>query len=170
MTIRASLALAALAVAGCTAAQAQPQPVAAACATLAQPWNGARTTDSAATSAALEPARIAVGQAVRLRLHPDSEVEYLSLPQGEGDPASFGGLAALTIERAGTYRVGLEKSAWVDVSANGKPAEAGRFGPGPACSGIRKAVEFHLEAGPHVLELSGNLDPELGVLVERVGD
>lgn len=159
-------ALALVLLTGCAAAHAQPE--AAACAVPAQPWRDARTAEAARIPAALEPARVFVGQPLRLRLHPDGEVVYLSLPQGEGEAASFGGLAPLLIERAGTYRVGLEKPSWIDVSADGKPAEATRFGPGAACSGIRKAVEFHLGAGAHVLEISGNADAELGVLVELV--
>lgn len=59
---------------------------------------------------------------------------------------------------------------WVDVAQDGKPAETVRFGPGPACSGIRKAVVFDLEAGEHVLELSGGTENTVGVLIELVGE
>jgi hypothetical protein len=105
---------------------------------------------------------------VRLSLHPDGEVAYVTLPQGEGETDSFGGMASFTVEQAGTYRVGLSEPVWVDVVEGGKPTEAVRFGPGPACSGIRKTVSFALEPGIHIIEISGSTTDEAGVLVERL--
>jgi hypothetical protein len=55
-----------------------------------------------------------------------------------------------------------------DIASGGTPAEAVRFAPGPACSGIRKEVSFELRPGPHVLEISGGVVPETGVLIERL--
>lgn len=150
---------------GCTSVAGDAPPTSA-CSDIAEPWRGARTMESATGETGAALARLAVGEAVHLRLNADPEVTYLTLPKGAGEAESFGGLASFTAERAGTYRVGLEESSWVDVAENGRPVEAGRFGPGPACSGIRKAVEFTLLPGPHVLELSGNEDAVLGVLIE----
>jgi uncharacterized protein YuzE len=151
----------------CTSASAQePAAPGDACATLAQPWRAARSLVSARDAAGAAQARFAPGEPVRLALHPDSEVAYLTLPQGEGEAASFGGMASFTVAQAGTYRIGLAEPVWIDVVQNGKPAEAVRFGPGPACSGIRKAVSFDLAPGPHVLEISGGTVPEVAVLVE----
>jgi len=123
---------------------------------------------SASDAARAAQARFATGEPVRLLLLPDGEVTYLTLPKGEGEAASFGGMASFTVEQAGTYRVGLSEPVWVDVVEDGKPAETLRFGPGPACSGIRKAVSFELKPGVHVLEISGGKTPEAGVLVERL--
>ena len=145
-------------------AQEQPQ----ACASVAEPWQAARAVASALDAAGAAEAGFAAGEAVRLALHPDGEVANLTLPKGEGEAASFGGMASFTVEQAGTYRVGLSEPVWVDVVRDGRPAETVRFGPGPACSGIRKAVSFALQPGPHVLEISGGTGAEAGVLVERV--
>lgn len=144
--------------------QAQPQ----ACATTAEPWKAPRAIAAARDAAGAAQAPFAMGEAVRLTLHPDGEVAYVTLPKGEGEAASFGGMASFTIEEAGTYRVGLSEPVWVDVVQDGKPAETVRFGPGPACSGIRKAVSFALRPGPHVIEISGGTTAEAGVIVERI--
>jgi len=96
------------------------------------------------------------------------EVASLTLPKGEGEAASFGGMAGFTVDQAGAYRVSLSEPVWVDVVEDGKPAATLRFGPGPACSGIRKAVSFDLTPGPHVLEISGATVAEVGVLIERL--
>lgn len=77
-------------------------------------------------------------------------------------------MASFTVEQPGTYRVGLSEPVWIDVVVDGAPAATLRFGPGPACSGIRKAVSFGLRAGSHVLEISGATIAEAGVLIERL--
>ncbi len=148
-------------------AQEQGAP-AEACATIAEPWRAPREIAAARHAAGAAQARFAVGEAVRLALHPDGEVAYLTLPKGEGEAASFGGMASFAVEQAGTYRVGLSEPVWVDVVQDGKPAETVRFGPGPACSGIRKAVSFTLAPGPHVIEISGGTTATAGVIVERL--
>lgn len=163
--MRSITVLCALLLAGCASASAQPEQQA--CANVAEPWRASRVASSARDAEEAAKVRFSVGEAVRLSLHPDGEVAYVTLPQGEGEPESFGGLASFTIEQAGIYSVGLSQPIWVDVARNGKPAEAIRFGPGPACSGIRKAVAFELRPGPHILELSGSTEREVGILVAR---
>lgn len=163
--VLASIALLS-AFASASAQDSAPQPLA--CENVAEPWKAARDLASARDAAEAAQAPFAVGEAVRLTLHPDGEVAYLSLPKGEGEATSFGGMASFTVDQAGTYRVGLSEPVWVDVVEDGKPAETVRFGQGPACSGIRKAVSFALRPGPHVLEISGGTIAEAGVLVERL--
>lgn len=165
--ILAATALVGILLTGGARAAEQPQE---ACATVAEPWRDARNLRAASDRPGLDGARFTPGEAVLFALRPDGEVAYLTLPQGAGEAASFGGLASFSIARAGTYRVGLSEPVWVDVAQDGKPAETVRFGPGPACSGIRKAVVFDLEAGEHVLELSGGTENTVGVLIESVGE
>jgi hypothetical protein len=166
-----SLVLAPIVVLFCASVGASAQDSQAeqqACATVAEPWKAPRAIASARDAAGAAQAPFAVGEAVRLALHPDGEVSYATLPKGEGEAASFGGMASFTVEQAGTYRVGLSEPVWVDVVQGGKPAETVRFGPGPACSGIRKAVAFELTPGQHVIEISGGTTAEAGVIVERL--
>lgn len=167
----APLALAPVAMAPLApAALAQAQGMAPACAEPARPWQGAAQIAAAARADDLPLAGLAPGAALRLRLLADPEVDYLTLPRGAGEESSFGGLAAITIPRAGRYMIGLEKPAWVDLARDGLPAETVGFGPGPRCSGIAKQVSFDLAPGDYVLEVSGNLDAEIGVILLPLGD
>src|SRR5690606_5523868 len=111
--MRSILLLSLVLLPGC--ASASPQPAAQACATVAEPWKAPRSANSASDGAEAARAGFAVGEAVRFSLHPDGEVAYLTLPQGAGEAASFGGLVSFTVERAGVYSVGLSEPIWVDV-------------------------------------------------------
>jgi hypothetical protein len=164
--MRSILPISAILLTSCAAAA--PPPETSACAATAEPWRDARDLASGRDAAGAGDARFAAGEAVRLSLHPDGEVAYRTLPQGAGEAASFGGMASVTIEQAGLYRVGLSEPVWVDVVRDGKPAETVRFGAGPACSGIRKAVSFVLQPGPHTVEISGGTIAKVGVIVERM--
>lgn len=134
----------------------------------AQPWLSAERIDASASAASLEGARLAPGEAVYLRLHPVPDVTYITLPRGAGETASFGGIASFVVETAGTYRVGVDEPVWVDVVHDGKAEEPISFGRTAECSGMRKQVTFELARGEYVLELSGNLDDEIGVVVTRL--
>lgn len=161
--MRSVILLSAVVLTGC--ANASAQPAQHACATIAEPWKAPRVANSGRDAAGAAQVRFAVGEALRFSLHPDGEVGYATLPQGEGEAESFGGMASFTVDRAGAYSVGLSEPIWVDVVQDGKPAEAIRFGPGKVCSRIRKAVTFNLAPGAYVLELSGSTVPEASVVI-----
>ncbi|MGJ3630031.1 hypothetical protein AB5I41_31865 [Sphingomonas sp. MMS24-JH45] len=65
------------------------------------------------------------------------------------------GLAMFQVARPGTYRIALGTPAWIDVVRAGQPLAAMAHGHGPACSGIRKIVDFRLRPGRYVLQVSG---------------
>ena len=73
------------------------------CAELHAPWAQAGQVVSATDPAGFAAARIEAGQAVLLDLHPDGEVAYRSLPQGEGEAASSGGMAVIAIAQPGIF-------------------------------------------------------------------
>lgn len=141
------------------------QDTAPACDVVAAPWAGVETRVSGTTQANAAEFAIVPGQAAMLRLHPDHEVSYITLPVGEGEESSYGGMVTVRIAQPRRYMVGMSESAWVDVAQGGAPVEAEIFGPGPSCSGIRKGVSFDLAAGDVVVEFSGNLVPEIGVIL-----
>lgn len=128
-------------------------------------WSGARPLASASKANALDAATFSAGDAVEVGLHPDGEVTYVSLPQGAGEAASFGGLARLQVAQAGTYRVALGNFAWIDVDRAGKPLDPVAFGHGPACTAVKKVVDYRLEPGTYLLEISGNTESELRLMV-----
>jgi hypothetical protein len=131
-------------------------------------WTSAQPLISAADAKGLNSAEFVTAEAFDIRLHPDGEVTYLTLPKGAGDPASFGGLARFEVKQAGTYRVALGDFAWVDVDRDGKPLDPVSFGHGPKCTAVKKIVDYKLEPGTYALEISGNTAPQLRLMLLRL--
>lgn len=123
---------------------------------------GVRVT--AGTAAADVPPLTLAGRA-DVALADDAGVHYVVTPGKSGAAGSKGGLLAFLVTRAGTYRVALGTAAWVDVIGNGTSIASTAHGRGPACSGIRKMVDFALAPGAYVLQISGSGDPVTGVMV-----
>lgn len=118
-------------------------------------WTSAKPLPSAIAASGSTAASFATGEAVDVRLHPDGNVTYLTLPKGAGEAASFGGLASFEVARAGLYRVALGDFAWVDIDRDGKPLTPAAFGHGPECTAVKKVVDYQLEPGRYVIEISG---------------
>jgi len=117
-----------------------------------------------ADAPALTPDRL-----YELELRAQPEVTF-SAPPSRTWPqeATYAGLARLTVETAGVYRIALDQPAWVDVVAGGVVLQSrdaqGRVG----CSAPYKVVEFSLPAGkPLVIELSASVTPSIRVTVSR---
>jgi hypothetical protein len=73
----------------------------------------------------------------------------------------------LVITEAGTYGVALDQNAWVDVARDGASLHSNGNGHGPACSSIRKIVDFQLLPGRYTLTLSRTQAPTVRLLVVR---
>ena len=102
-----------------------------------------------------------------MALLPTPNIVYPLRPEHPGGTVSYGGLLHFTVEQPGTYRVAIGSAAWIDVVQDGHAVESSAHGPGPACSGIRKMVDFPLAAGSYLLEIAGNGTAALPVLVTR---
>ena len=126
-------------------------------------------TDLAAAAKADDLAKTEVkpGEAVMAHLHGTKEVAFVVQPEKPGGSVSHGGMIGLKIDQAGTYRVAIGSGAWLDVLKDGKILESTAHSPGPACSGIRKVVDFALQPGRYVIQISANADEQLPVLVAR---
>jgi len=109
-----------------------------------------------------------VGTAASLTLQPQGAVRFAVPPARTGKADSLAGQYAFRVARAGTYRVALDAGVWVDVVAGGRAIASGAHGHGPACSGVRKMVDFRLPAGRYVLQLSGAASPAVRVMVARI--
>lgn len=148
------------------ASGAQAQTPAAACAamdaSLPAEFGGWGVRTPLGAEAALAP-----GKAVEARLRPTPQVRYPVTPEKPGGTASHGGVLDLDIDWAGTYAVALGAGAWIDVIEDGKAVASTAHGHGPACSTIRKVVDFPLKAGRHVVQISGATTETLPVLVAR---
>ena len=112
---------------------------------------------------------LAADRLYQVELRPQSEVTFLQPPgRKRGDGASFAGLARLTVETAGVYRVSLEQPLWVDVIANGTLVPAKDFQGRPGCNAPHKIVEFVLSARtPMTLQFSGGSVAAVKVTVTR---
>jgi hypothetical protein len=152
-------------------AQEEQQP---ACADRAAPvagpyaaWTAKKAAASAARAADLPKAELIPGQAVLAALHPTREIGFMVQPEKPGGSVSKGGMFSLRIDTPGVYRFALGAGPWVDVLKDEVVVQSIAHGPGPACSGIRKTVDFPLEAGVYVLQISASPDDTLALLVLR---
>ena len=127
----------------------------------------ASQSDLAAAGAAddLPKAELVPGKAVLAHLLPTRSVAYVVLPEKPGGSVSKGGMFEVTIKTAGVYRFASGSGAWVDVLKDGKVLESVNHMGGPVCTGIRKMVDFPLEPGRYVLQVSANPSDTLPLLV-----
>lgn len=167
---RTLIALAAALAAAPALAQQTPGPACAVDAVLpdgVEDWNGKAPLVPAAGAAGIAKAAVALGKGYEAALLPTPKVAYPIRPENPGGPASHGGLFQITVETAGLYTVALGAAAWIDVIANGKALAPAKFGHGPQCTTIRKMVVFDLKPGAHLLQISGNAEPNLKLMVYR---
>ena len=112
--------------------------------------------------------RVRVGSFARAMLLPAASV---TLPVAPGKPAAAGtssGVFAFEAPAAGRYRVALGAPAWLDVVRGGKALTSVTHGHGPACTGIRKTVDFDLKPGRHLLQIVGSPTPGIDLMVVRL--
>jgi len=157
---------------GSAARAAETATVAPACATTnaALPpelagWLKMSAMQAGTQGAALPRAEAGVGYT--LMLAPAETLSSIAPPGKPAAAGSYGGMLSLDIARAGTYVVALGAGAWVDVVKNGQPLASIAHGHGPACSTIRKTVEFALDPGHYTIQLAGNAEPTLDFLIAR---
>ena len=132
------------------------------------PWTARAPLTTATKPADLSAAVLMPGKAVTARLSHTAQVAYLSQPEKPGGTVSYGGLLALDVVQAGTYRVALGAGPWIDVLKDGQPVTSTAHGHGPACSSVRKMVDFPLTPGRYVIQVSADADPTLAILVARL--
>lgn len=111
---------------------------------------------------------LAIGGAARLALADAAAVRFAVAPGHVPAPGSRGGMVALTIAAAGRYRVAIGAGAWIDVVGNGTALRSAAHSQGPACTAVKKLVDFDLQPGRYLLQLSGNAAPTLGVMVAKL--
>ena len=156
------------------AAAAQEMQAAPKCtAMVAPPPALAGWTDKQDVSSALKPnglakAALTIDHGANVVLHPTREVSYVTQPDKPGGSVASGGLLGVSIASAGTYQVNLSSGTWIDLLKDGAAVLSTAHAPGPACTGIRKTVQFPLQPGRYVLQISANADPSIQVMVSRV--
>lgn len=122
-----------------------------------------------APAAALAPsAPLVLGTAGDLALRSETEVQLVAAPGKASAAGSHAALAPLVIAAPGLYRAALGGPAWVDIVVNGKAAASVAHAHGPACTGIRKMVDFRLPAGRHLVQIAGSPAATIKLMVVRL--
>ena len=162
LRLSATVALALATAAPLSAQQPAPEPAPAPnCPADAQPiptplaaWNDEAGEAGAADAAGAARQPLTPGTPVTLALMPTDRVTMAVTPGRAAQPGRHAGLAAITVPTAGTYRFALGAGAWIDVVRDGRAVTSAAHGHGPACSGIRKIVDFALTPGLYVVQIS----------------
>lgn len=128
-------------------------------------WSAPVARVATRDAASAQAAPLVLGQAADLSLAPVREVRFAAEPGKRPDPESHAGLATFTVTTAGRYRVAAGSALWIDVVAAGRALPSAGHGHGPACSGIRKMVDFALEPGRYLLQIAGSAGASARVLV-----
>lgn len=119
-------------------------------------WNAAAPVAAAAEPAAVADAMLTVGQGVRATLPPAGALKLPVAPKRPLSATAHGGLFAFEAASAGRYRLALDAGVWVEVVANGAALPSVAHGYGPACTRIRKVVEWDLKPGRYLLQVTGD--------------
>ncbi len=128
-------------------------------------WSASQPIVAASAPGQLGRATLALGRAADAQLTPTDRLAYAARPGKPSDRASFGGMLRVTIARAGTYRVALGNAAWVDLVGGGVALASVAHGHGPACSGIRKVVDFAVKPGAYTVQIAASDAPVTRVMV-----
>ncbi len=110
---------------------------------------------------------LVVGRGALLALLPSAGVRFAVAPAKPPVAGSFSATASFDVATAGTYRVALSGPVWVDVVGGGKALASATHSHGPACSPVKKMVDFVLVPGRYALELSSAKSSSLTVLIAR---
>jgi hypothetical protein len=130
-------------------------------------WTSKDTLAAATDAAGLGKSGLTLGRAATVSLDPTGEVRYVLQPDKPGDSVAHGGLLGLTIAEAGAYQVSLNSGAWIDMVKDGATLAPSAHHQGPACTGIHKTLQFPLQTGAYVVQISGNLDPTIQIMVSK---
>ena len=88
-----------------------------------------------------------------LPLHRFESLRYGIAPERKPDVHKFGGMIPIEVKKAGRLIVALDAGAWIDLVRGGAVVKSVKHGHGPACSGIRKMVEFDVTQGRYQLQI-----------------
>ena len=115
---------------------------------------------------------LTVDRLTQVELKGQSEVRFPEPPgKKRGAGQAYAGLARLTVDTEGVYRISLDQPLWVDVIANGAVIPAKYFQGRPGCNAPHKVVEFVLPARlPITLQLSGGGVTTVRITVTRARD
>ena len=147
MSLAAALPATAFAAPACPEALALPSELADWARNTSSKTIYAYGDDLGADWSPLGPARTA------LPLHKFESLRYGVAPERKPDVYKFGGMIPVAVKKAGRLIVALDAGAWIDLVRDGAVVKSVTHGHGPACSGIRKMVEFDVPQGRYQLQI-----------------
>ena len=129
-------------------------------------WTTAAPLAAAGKPAALATATLTPGHRADVTLLPAGAVMFVTPLARPVAAGSTGGMLALTVAKAGSWRLSLGGAMWADmIGSDGKAVASTAHGHGPDCSGIHKYVDFPLQPGRYVLQLSEGKVPTVGAML-----
>jgi hypothetical protein len=131
-------------------------------------WASASPLKAAADYKSSRRAELAPGKAAVVGLLQTPKVAYPVRPEKPGGTVSFGGVLRFTVAEEGVWRVALSSGAWVDVVRDGEASVSIAHGRGPACTGIRKMVDYRLAPGTYALQVAANGTDTVTLMVARL--
>ncbi|MDD5051351.1 MAG: hypothetical protein PHO27_01315 [Sulfuricurvum sp.] len=131
-------------------------------------WKSLSFISAAKSANELSDASLSLNHASLIGLHPTPKIQYVARPMNEGGTVSYGGIFQIDIKESGVYRVVLGNASWIDLIKDGKAALSVAHNGGPENSGIRKMVDYALEAGTYTLQLSAGADSTSALLVTKI--
>jgi hypothetical protein len=126
------------------------------------------TTKSATAATAAGETPLTLDRGVQAKLLPAGTTRLIVRPGKLPTAGSSGGVFAFTVPTVGRYRVAAGAGAWLDVVRDGKALTSVTHAHGPACSGIRKMVDFDLRPGRHLLQVVNSPTPTIHLMVSRL--
>jgi hypothetical protein len=123
---------------------------------------------NAGRNAAAAPA-IETDRLYDLALAPNEQVQ-LPAPNKKAHGAGMGsaGLVRLQITKAGSYRISVGSPMWVDLASGSTLIGSSDFAGQHGCDAPHKIVQYDLQPGAFVLQLTGGSGNHVRVTVTRV--
>ena len=131
-------------------------------------WKSLSYVNAAKNAEELPNAVLTLNNASFVGLHNTPKVTYITRPGNEGGTVSYGGIFQIEIKENGIYRIALGNASWVDINKDVKVAKSIAHKGGPENSGVRKMLDYSLEAGIYVLQLSAGADSTTALLVSKI--
>jgi hypothetical protein len=130
-------------------------------ATAAQALTAARDAASAPT---IDPDR-----QYELSLAPREQVHLAAAParKNHGAETGFAGLVRLHISAPGSYRVSIAAQAWIDVVGDNMLIGSSDFAAAHGCDAPHKIVQYDLQPGTFLLQLTGATSQHVRVVLTR---
>lgn len=131
-------------------------------------WKALSYVGSAKNPQELPNATLTLNTASLVGLLPTPKIQYVARPTNEGGSVSYGGMFQITLKESGLYRVVLANASWIEMVKDAKGSQSVAHSHGPDYSGIRKMVDYALEAGTYTLQLSAGADTTSAILVTKL--